>query len=380
MAGRRRSPWGILAAFAAGIAVAATIGAVAGRDDEADDASANEVELSAIAVETRTMRTFVTYLGSLQVGTTEPLVARRGGTVTAATESGTVLEAGDELMRIDDEPVVIMYCDVPMYRALEDGDEGADVTQLETFLALGGYDTDDPLTIDEEFTSATSDALENWQESIDLDTTGELEAGRFTVVGGPVEVIDMMSVGELVRDGATVATVAADETVTVSITDGDARPLAARTDPAKPTIELSVVPDEIDNFVAGQAVEVEAADELTYDGVVAEVGTIAVVDPLSPEAPPGVPVTVELEAGTDVLAGPAEVRVVEEEQIDVVAVPTRALLALAEGGQAVEVVDADGGSRLVGVELGIYADGWVEVISDTEGGAIKAGTEVAVPT
>jgi hypothetical protein len=58
----------------------------------------------------------------------------------------------------------------------------------------------------------------------------------------------------------------------------------------------------------------------------------------------------------------------------VVAVPVEAVLALAEGGYAVEVGLADGTTRLVGVELGVFADGYVEVT-----GEVAAGDQVVVP-
>ena len=54
--------------------------------------------------------------------------------------------------------------------------------------------------------------------------------------------------------------------------------------------------------------------------------------------------------------------------------PVEALLALAEGGYAVEVDDGGAATHLVGVELGVFADGWVEVTGDVE-----AGDQVVVP-
>ena len=56
--------------------------------------------------------------------------------------------------------------------------------------------------------------------------------------------------------------------------------------------------------------------------------------------------------------------------------PVNALLALLEGGYAVERVADDGTSTLVGVELGIFQDGWVEVRAD----GLDAGDTVAVPS
>jgi multidrug efflux pump subunit AcrA (membrane-fusion protein) len=71
---------------------------------------------------------------------------------------------------------------------------------------------------------------------------------------------------------------------------------------------------------------------------------------------------------------PVDVRVVSDTAEDVLAVPVTALLALAEGGYAVEVVDADGSTRLVGVEPGFFAEGLVEVTGD-----VAEGDLVVVP-
>jgi membrane fusion protein, multidrug efflux system len=58
----------------------------------------------------------------------------------------------------------------------------------------------------------------------------------------------------------------------------------------------------------------------------------------------------------------------------VLAVPVTALLALASGGYAVEVPEGEG-TRLVAVEVGLAADGWVGVSGD----GLRTGTTVVVP-
>ncbi|MAF52613.1 MAG: hypothetical protein CL694_06325, partial [Chloroflexi bacterium] len=50
-------------------------------------------------------------------------------------------------------------------------------------------------------------------------------------------------------------------------------------------------------------------------------------------------------------------------------------LALLGGGYAVEVRDSSAATRLVPVEVGVYADGWVEVT----GPGLEADAEVVVP-
>ena len=63
------------------------------------------------------------------------------------------------------------------------------------------------------------------------------------------------------------------------------------------------------------------------------------------------------------------------EREDVLAVPVAALLALAEGGYGLEVVDGRT-TRIVAVQTGLFAGGKVEV----SGGGITEGTVVGEPS
>ena len=72
---------------------------------------------------------------------------------------------------------------------------------------------------------------------------------------------------------------------------------------------------------------------------------------------------------------PVDVEVVSDRADDVLAVPVTALLALAEGGYAVEVVTEDGSTVLVAVDPGLFADGFVEVTSSS----LQAGMDVVIP-
>ncbi len=70
------------------------------------------------------------------------------------------------------------------------------------------------------------------------------------------------------------------------------------------------------------------------------------------------------------------VHVVTESHPDVLAVPVNALVALLEGGYAVEVVGRRRGApRTSGVETGLFEDGKVEVTGD----GLAAGDLVVVP-
>ncbi len=59
-------------------------------------------------------------------------------------------------------------------------------------------------------------------------------------------------------------------------------------------------------------------------------------------------------------AGPVTVLLTGAEHKGVLAVPVQALLALREGGYGLDVLDGDR-HRLVAVQLGLFADGMVEV-------------------
>ena len=77
-------------------------------------------------------------------------------------------------------------------------------------------------------------------------------------------------------------------------------------------------------------------------------------------------------AGLD--EAPVTVTVVTDRRDGVVAVPVTSLLALVEGGYAVEVADPGGGTHLVAVVPGFFADDLVEVSGD-----VAPGDRVVVP-
>ena len=58
--------------------------------------------------------------------------------------------------------------------------------------------------------------------------------------------------------------------------------------------------------------------------------------------------------------GPVRVRFVVRERLGVLMVPVGALLALTEGGYGLQVIEG-GGSRIIAVTTGLFANGNVEV-------------------
>jgi multidrug efflux pump subunit AcrA (membrane-fusion protein) len=150
---------------------------------------------------------------------------------------------------------------------------------------------------------------------------------------------------------------------------------------ARRTVSVDLEVSKLELLPVGQAVTLELPDGTTVDGTVRDVGrTVDTGDdqsqfPTGESSDPTVRVTIDLTSMDGVErydAAPVTVHVVREARENVLAVPVQALLALLEGGYAVEVVDAAGSTHLVAVQTGLYEDGWVEVRGDglTEGQSV----------
>ena len=70
---------------------------------------------------------------------------------------------------------------------------------------------------------------------------------------------------------------------------------------------------------------------------------------------------------------PVDILVTSEVSKNVLYVPVNALVALAEGGYAVEVLVGEN-KEYIAVEIGVFTDGFVEII-----GNVQEGQEVIVP-
>ena len=280
--------------------------------------------------------------GDLGHGPQSPLSGRKEGTLTRLPAVGDVVERGGPLYEVDAEPVPLFYGDLPLYRPLESGvDDGADVELVEknlVELGFGGFGEPD-----EHFTWATARALRQWQESLGLPETGEIAPGDVVVRSGPVRIADVTAqlggpaAGELMRLTGTGRLVTAEldldrqniakpgAEVTVELPDGG-------TSKGKVTKATPKAPEgEGDGAPGDQEAKLEVVIELTDDKAAGDLASV--------------PVTVTFTSGT---------------RQGVLTVPIGALLALREGGHAVEVVEG-GGTRLVKVEPGLFAEGQVEI-------------------
>jgi peptidoglycan hydrolase-like protein with peptidoglycan-binding domain len=262
-----------------------------------------------------------------------------------AAEGSTVMR-GEPLFKVNELPVVALYGSVPMYRTLGNGMAGADVRQLQENLVELGYAE---FAIDGTYTHTTATAVLAWQADLGHAQTGMVEPAQVVFTSGPARIAEHIAqVGD---------PLGSDTPVILNYT-GSTRLV---------TVALNVVDQAL--AVEGDAVTVTLPDERMVDGVIAEVGTVVTEEEFE------VTVTIADQAALGALeAAPVDVDFVSTTREDVLAVPVAALLALAEGGYGVEIVEGDT-SRIVAVKTGMFADGQVEV----SGEAITEGMLVGVP-
>jgi hypothetical protein len=141
----------------------------------------------------------------------------------------------------------------------------------------------------------------------------------------------------------------------------------------KTAIEVS----DQDLIYTGSLVEIELPDDRTVSGTVTDIGSVAVVPQGNQAGDPYFEVTIVIDGNNQLhqwTGAPVTVSVTKAIAESVLSTPVVSLLALSEGGYALEVVEM-ASTRLIPVKLGVYADGWVEVT----GPGLKAGDEVVVP-
>ncbi|MET0133472.1 MAG: peptidoglycan-binding protein [Kibdelosporangium sp.] len=292
--------------------------------------------------------------GTLGYGTANPLIRSGGGTVTWLPAAGEVVTRGKALYSVDDRAVPAFHGAVPAYRPLKSGVSGNDVKQFEENLHALGYTG---FTVDDEFTSATATAVRKWQENLGRDETGTVQVTDIAVVPGDVRVAELKTQVGAQANGQVLTYTGTARTVTVAL------------DVAKQHLVSS-----------GIAATVTLPDGRTVPGTVTSVGNVATAKPAQQQGgstTSTVEVVVALadqEAAGRLDAAPVDVTLVADKRENVLAVPVGALVALAEGGYGVQVVNG-GSTRYVAVKTGMFANGKVEIT----GQGLAAGTVVGVP-
>ena len=410
----RKKRWVVLGLVAVLVVGAGTFAAFwAQRGDESSN-SRERVPVETVAVQRGDLSNSATLTGNLDYTAKRPLTGSASGIVTELPAVGDTVGRGEQLYRVDGNPVPVFYGDTPLYRALDtEGIVGRDVRVVADNLAELGYrigqqppvgtvlqrpDTPQqgdsssqhsqsgdsgksavppsgsadtgtsaegsqgsdatPASVtvrrgDAVLTASLIDAIERWQQDVGIPATGVLGLGDVAVLPGEVRVNAVRArLGDNAKDTLlTVSSMLKAVTVRAQVSDLDA-------------------------IAEGQEVTVTLPDDTTAPGTVATIEPVTKGDSQGSGSAGGPgkserKVTVTLtdqEKVRDLEPGPVRVRFTTETHADVLVVPIGALLALREGGYAVRVPERG----LVKVQTGMSVRGKIEITGD----GIESGTKV----
>ena len=324
----------------------------------------------ATAVVKRTTLSSSTQLsGTLGHGLPTPVFGGMpGGTVTVLPVPGTIEQRGSSLFEVDGSPVTLFYGARPAWRDLRPGmTDGPDVAELEQNLVALGFAAGLDLTVDDTFTSVTSEAVVRWQRATGQAQTGAVALGSVVFEPSAVRVASAaVALGSLVQPGSPVLTVDSSAVGVIAQVSTSQTYLVHRGDVVSIILPSGTV---LNGHVAAlQGVATANSDTSGSGG-----------QPSSGGQRPDVtlPVSITLDrpaaaAGLD--QAPVTVNVTDKTVRNVLAVPVTALVALSEGGYAVYV--EHGRSRqLTAVTPGLFASTLVQVTST----GLREGDVVEVP-
>lgn len=294
--------------------------------------------------------------GSVGYGESWKVGTALTGTVTSYPAVGTIVQPGAELARVADRPLTLVDGAMPIYRELllvntRERDEnnnrktlqtGPDVEQLQRFLMATGHTDEGRLQIDGEFGQVTEQAVEEWQESVGLPVSGKVDGTQIVFHPGGLRVAETIRVG---ADFSGVSVTTPTPRVTVDTSNRERGALAEQT-------EVLVEIGEGDPIAGTVSTQESVAGE---DG-----GTIARS-------------TIDLQGDVPGDEGRATVTTTEILAQNATLVPASALLALAEGGYAVERIGDGRSNGLIPVELTEVSDATAAVV-----GELTEGDEVVI--
>jgi peptidoglycan hydrolase-like protein with peptidoglycan-binding domain len=342
----------VVAAGLVGVAAVAAAVVLADGGENAGATRSPEAPTTTATVERRDLVDRETISGTLGYADVSKLAAGATGTLTAIRDSGAVVRRGRSLYDVDDEPAAwLLYGSLPAWRDFNPWmTDGEDVRQLERNLRALGDDPEHDMTIDDDWTSATTAAVERFQEDRDMTEDGTLSRGEIVFRDGPTRIGEVRgTVGQQVGPGTDLADLSSTQREVTVALDADRQ-------------------DLVDT---GDTVTVELPNGANGRGRVTDVGAVA-TQPRSEDDEPTIDVTIALRGhaahGTGLDQAPVDVGFASDRRKDVLAVPVTALLARSGGGFAVETTDG----RLVPVEPGMYAEDYVEV----SGSGLREGMRV----
>jgi peptidoglycan hydrolase-like protein with peptidoglycan-binding domain len=348
-------------------AVVVVVDPFAGSGKADGGASDNASPTSLVTVTRRSLSSQQNENGTLGYAGEYSVLNQAAGTLTALPRVGQIVSSGQVLYEVAERPVVLLYGSSPAYRGLSKGMSGSDVGELNANLVALGYATSEQVDwAPEYFSSETKYAVERLQEKLDLKQTGSLALGQAVFLPGPMRITKVIAMlGAPLPPGGIV--VQASSTMR--------------------RVQLDLSASVQSNVRKGDRVTITLPDGHTTPGVVSSIGTVASTPSGKgvkggeggEEGSPTVQVDVrpsDPNATGHLDQAPVQVSITTAKVSHALVVPVAALLALAGGGDAVEVVEGRV-HHLVAVSLGLFDD--AEGLVEISGQGLAAGQRVVVP-
>ena len=294
----------------------------------------------------------------------------QGSTFTMLPAVGQVIGLGQSVFALSGQPTMLLFGSVVPSRAFVTGmSPGRDVAALNANLQALGYDTGPS---GETFSAATEAAIRAFQSTRGMTVTGELPLGSVVFEPGPVRVTSVTP------------------EVGASVTPGPVLGITS----TRPQVTIALSAAEQSSVQVGDRVSIALPNQRTTPGVISSVGTVAKTPANKEpgggggggggengeEGGPTVAVDVtpsEPRAIGHLDEAPVAVSITTASVPGALAVPVDALLALAGGGYALEVVQG-GVHHLEAVTPGLFDD--AEGLVQVSGESVSAGQRVVVPS
>lgn len=233
---------------------------------------------------------------------------------------------------------------------------GIDVIQLEEAMAALGYDAEGAMVADGVYTLETYQAVLEFQAAVGLEQDGIINLGEIVFLPDSVLITNQIAtLGSSVGQGSPILGISLSEKV----------------------IRIDLPADEQGLLTVGDAVIIELPDNTEVAATVASISETAEESPYTGQVFFETVINLDNPSDADGLdEAPVDVIVVSDSVKNVIAVPVSALVALLEGGYAVEIDDGNGNTQYIGVEIGFFgSNNMIQINSDQ----IQPGDMVLVP-
>jgi peptidoglycan hydrolase-like protein with peptidoglycan-binding domain len=232
-----------------------------------------------------------------------------------------------------------------------------DILQLETALLELGFDAEGTLEADGNYSLETYQAVLAFQTAAGLEPDGILDLGEIIFLPAAVRVTE-----QLTTKGSNVGP----DTSILGISLSDK------------VVYMALPADDQDILSVGDDVKVEMPDNTLVPATVVFVSQTATTGPNEWD-PAWFEVRIALEdprMASELDEAPVDIIVVSDSVTEVMAIPVSALVALLEGGYAVEVDLGNGAVQLTAVDVGFFSsNNLIEITA----GDLEPGDQVVVP-